>query len=65
MFGDWYFIESRLNDQECRFAEFCRKHLSDKSSPFAVIEIGAERAVPTVRWKSENLVRHWDNGVLI
>lgn len=52
MFGDGTWLESRSGAQRERFEEFLADHAGAR---LAVVEIGAGRAVPTIRWTSERL----------
>ncbi|HUX06264.1 MAG TPA: Sir2 family NAD-dependent protein deacetylase [Acidobacteriota bacterium] len=56
MFGDWAWISSRTEEQGMRFGAWLRDLKSD-GRKLAVIEVGAGRAVPTVRYRSESLAR--------
>lgn len=60
MFNDWSWIPVRTSDQQRRFDRFfnqCKK-------PVIVIELGAGRAVPTIRHTSEQLGREKDCTVI-
>lgn len=56
MFGDWYWIEDRSEAQSKRYARWLNK-LNDNNVRLAIIEIGAGKAVPTVRLQSSRLTR--------
>ena len=60
MFSDFYFVETRLNIQ----LKNLRKWLNKINGKIAVIEIGAGKAVPTVRNFSEE-IRYNFNSTLI
>ncbi len=51
MFGDFYFVEDRVNLQLMRFEYW----LSQIDEELVIIEIGAGKAVPTVRMMSEKI----------
>ena len=52
MFGDWSWISERTEGQRRRFESFRRDHHGRRS---VVIEMGAGRAIPTIRYTSEQL----------
>ncbi len=54
MFGDWAWISTRSEEQGMRFDAWLAE-LKRDGAKLAVIEAGAGRAVPTVRYKSESL----------
>ncbi len=54
MFGDFSFVEDRLDGQEQNFQKFVLQATANKWK-VTVIEIGAGEAVPTVRYTSERL----------
>ena len=54
MFGDGQWIGDRTQDQTGRYNSWLSKI---PKGEIAVIEIGAGKAVPTVRYQSENLIR--------
>jgi NAD-dependent SIR2 family protein deacetylase len=60
MFGDFYFVEKRLNLQLARFEYW----LNGIEGELAIVEIGAGTAVPTVRNLSEKIKRRF-NATLI
>ena len=60
MFGDWWWIPTRSNDQQRQFEQFVR----DCTKPLVVVELGAGTAVPTIRWASESLARDQDATVI-
>ncbi len=51
MFGDFRFVEKRVNEQLNRYASWLRG-IDDK---LVIVEIGAGKAVPTVRLESERI----------
>jgi len=53
MFNDWSFLPGRSNAQQKRYERF----IADCPRPITVIELGAGRAIPTIRWEGENLGR--------
>ncbi len=63
MFGDFSFISNRTESQEFRFNLWLEKVI-DLNQKLVIIEIGAGKAVPTVRWKSEQVAKI-SNGYLI
>jgi len=54
MFGDWYWIEDRTAQQEERLEKWLNK-VKYKNLKLVIIEIGAGKAVPTVRMFSERI----------
>ncbi len=56
MFGDFSFKDERVNSQKERFLHFLGKI---KTNELAIIEIGAGKAVPTIRNLSEALAREY------
>ncbi len=63
MFGDFSFIADRTESQEFRFNLWLER-IIDLNQKLVIIEIGAGKAVPTVRWKSEQIAKI-SNGYLI
>ncbi|RMD47064.1 MAG: NAD-dependent deacetylase [Aquificota bacterium] len=63
MFGDWEWISHRTDGQEFLFERWLEK-VSDMDYRLVIIEIGAGKAVPTVRITSEKIAHSFD-GVLI
>lgn len=63
MFGDFSFIADRTESQEFRFNLWLEKVI-DLNQKLVIIEIGAGKSVPTVRWKSEQVAKI-SNGYLI
>jgi len=61
MFGDWSWIADRTAGQQRRFDEFTSSH---RDSSIVVIEMGAGRAIPTIRHTSEQLGRRKDVTVV-
>lgn len=61
MFGDFYWVSMRSDKQSDRFYNWIS---TVKNSKIVVIEIGAGKAVPTIRLKSQRLVRNY-NATLI
>jgi hypothetical protein len=54
MFGDWSWISDRTDGQERHFDAFITDH---RDHPMVVIELGAGRAISTIRHTSEQLGR--------
>lgn len=52
MFGDWSWISDRTDGQRRKFNSFLDNHRGKRT---VVIEIGAGRAIPTIRYTSEGL----------
>ena len=65
MFNDWHFVETRLNEQLPRYEDFTRQNCARSQDPFVVVELGAGLAVPTVRWRGEELVEGGKNGFMV
>jgi len=63
MFGDWEWIPTRTESQEYRLKLWLNKNLA-QGNKIAIIEIGAGKAVPTVRYFSEATQRQ-ANATLI
>ncbi len=59
MFGDWEWISHRTAGQEFRFERWLEK-IDDMGYRLAIIEIGAGKAVPTVRLTSERIADRFD-----
>jgi NAD-dependent SIR2 family protein deacetylase len=58
MFGDWYWIEDRTAQQEERLEQWLNK-IKYKNLKPVIIEIGAGKAVPTVRMFSERIANEF------
>ena len=56
MFDDLHHIDTRRKEQETRFTKFKELALG-KGKPFVVVEIGAGRIVPTIRYTSGMLIK--------
>ncbi len=54
MFGDWNWNSSISDYQEMRLGDYLER-LRDKESKIVIIEMGAGKAIPTVRMFSENI----------
>ncbi len=54
MFGDWEWISDRTDDQLYLYEKWLNS-IRVKNYKLAIIEIGAGKAVPTVRYQSENI----------
>jgi NAD-dependent SIR2 family protein deacetylase len=63
MFGDWAWLSSRTEAQWMRFSAWL-EDLRRDGERLVVIEVGAGRAVPTVRYKSESLARDCDGALI-
>jgi len=63
MFGDWFWIHNRSNEQGSRFRNWISNHFHNHSK-IAIIELGAGTTVATVRYQSESLAEN-DNATLI
>jgi NAD-dependent SIR2 family protein deacetylase len=63
MFGDWSWNGNRSHTQGERLGQWLRS-ISNDGMQLVIVEMGAGTAVPTVRWKSEQVARR-TNGVLI
>lgn len=57
MFGDFYWVEKRANQQSQRFYNWLHKNRNKK---IAVIEIGAGKAVPTIRNFSRTFINNYN-----
>ncbi len=58
MFGDWFWIEDRTAHQEERLEQWLN-HVKYKNLKLVIIEIGAGKAVPTVRFFSERVANEF------
>lgn len=63
MFGDWMWIDRRSNEQGIRFDNWLNE-IKKANGKITIIEIGAGRSVPTVRFKSQRIAGK-TNGTLI
>jgi NAD-dependent SIR2 family protein deacetylase len=54
MFGDASWISARSDAQDARFREWLGEHGEDR---LVAVELGAGRAIPTIRWHTERLGR--------
>ncbi len=61
MFGDWDWNSSRTSEQQTRHQSWLRKRLDRK---VIVIEIGAGKAVPTVRLKCEGIASETSGSLI-
>lgn len=59
MFGDWSWLPQRSEEQNERFYHWQQK-LKTNNAKLVIVEMGAGRAVPTVRMKSERLAQEFD-----
>lgn len=70
MFGDWTWIGGRYEPQE-RDLNGWLGGLVQAKARLAVVELGAGKAIPTVRWRAEGVARaaaasgHQSGGALI
>ncbi len=63
MFGDWGWIPVRSNNQEIRLNNWLLQ-LEKENKKLVIVELGAGKAIPTVRMKSEEICRRL-NATLI
>jgi len=63
MFGDWSWLSQRSEKQNSNFY-YWQQNLKKNNAKLVIIEIGAGRAVPTVRIKSRHLAQEF-NATLI
>jgi NAD-dependent SIR2 family protein deacetylase len=63
MFGDWHWLSERSNNQSQKFSLWLNE-IKKSQAKLVVVEIGAGKAVPSVRRKSESLADFF-NGQLI
>ncbi|NOZ34818.1 MAG: NAD-dependent deacetylase [Chlorobi bacterium] len=63
MFGDWNWLSRRSVEQSERFYHYLSNFKKQNVKP-VVIEIGAGKAVPTVRMKSERLASEFDTTLI-
>jgi NAD-dependent SIR2 family protein deacetylase len=63
MFGDWTWLSERSDEQRHRFIHYLNDLKSKKAKP-VIIEIGAGKAVSTVRMQSERLAREFDASLI-
>jgi len=61
MFGDWSWISDRTDAQRLKFREFLNENRGQR---MVVIEMGAGRAIPTIRYTSEELGEAPDTAVI-
>ncbi len=61
MFGDWGWNSNRSDAQDLKLKNWLNLH---KDFKLAIVEIGAGKAVPTVRYTSENIAQNF-NATLI
>jgi NAD-dependent SIR2 family protein deacetylase len=54
MFGDWGFIDNRLDQQRAHYEQF-KSNIVKAKAKLLIIELGAGTAVPTVRRESEQM----------
>ena len=64
MFGDWEWFERRTYKQKVRLNKWL-KSLNRNQQKLAIIEIGAGKAVPTVRYQGERVVQEVHKSMLI
>mmetsp|Transcript_24842 Transcript_24842/g.34780 ORF Transcript_24842/g.34780 Transcript_24842/m.34780 type:complete len:298 (+) Transcript_24842:48-941(+) len=64
MFGDWSWNGSRRHEQMRNFQQFQKQLTQQKDAKLVIIEVGAGKAVPTVRKTSQNIAKEF-NGTLI
>lgn len=63
MFGDWNWLSHRSGKQSSRFNK-CLIQLKKQNMKPVIIEIGAGKAVATVRMKSERLAREFETDLI-
>lgn len=61
MFGDYAWLPGRTNEQEGRYKSFLG---ANRGKKMVVIEMGAGKAVPTIRYTSERLGEKPDTTVI-
>ncbi len=61
MFGDWGWNSIRTNKQAKRYNEFLHKNYH---KDIAIIEIGAGKAVPTVRYESKKITQNFSSKLI-
>ncbi len=59
MFGDWSWISERSEQQANRLSRFLN-NIRRNNGKLVVIELGAGKAIPTVRYKSERISKEFD-----
>ena len=59
MFGDWNWLQTRSANQSNNFDSYLARLKYEGIKP-VIIEIGAGKAVPTVRYKSEAIANEFD-----
>ena len=64
MFGDGNWLSQRSAEQESRFYKWVESVKQD-GQKLAIIEIGAGTAIPTVRWRGEEIVSDHADAKLI
>jgi len=63
MFGDWSWLSSRSREQSIRLMKWLGQ-LQKERKRLAIIELGAGKAVPTVRLRSEQLSRSHSASII-
>lgn len=63
MFGDWGVNCRIIDEQDGRFNEWLKT--LPESANLAIVEVGAGKAVPTIRRTSEHVLRKFENAFLI
>eukprot|EP00929_Paragymnodinium_shiwhaense_P039260 TRINITY_DN20642_c0_g1_i3.p1 TRINITY_DN20642_c0_g1~~TRINITY_DN20642_c0_g1_i3.p1 ORF type:complete len:270 (+),score=50.12 TRINITY_DN20642_c0_g1_i3:305-1114(+) len=63
MFGDWEVIMNRIEEQQDRFE--CWKVALPREARLAIVEVGAGKAVPTIRNTSGRMLRQFPNATLV
>lgn len=61
MFNDFNWISDRTADQQIRLDKWLKQN---RDSNIVIIEIGAGKSVPTIRWFSERIVRDYNATLL-
>jgi NAD-dependent SIR2 family protein deacetylase len=63
MFGDWSWLSHRSNEQGYNFDRWLRNLIQNAARP-VIIEMGAGRAVPTVRMKSQRIAQEFSTELI-
>ncbi len=63
MFGDWTWNDSRTGLQEAAFEDWLNE-LEEAGARPVVVELGAGTAIPTIRYKSEDLVSRFKTTLI-
>jgi len=63
MFGDWGVNCDRIDAQEQRFEKW--RNALARDVPLAIVEVGAGKAVPTIRHWAQRMARGFPNSTLV